>query len=804
MLALAIQDVPRPLWSDVALRRLRGAPGVQADLLNVKTLEGVYKKLLDKAPHLLGKTSAHGPVLTPYEKQLEVVSPLQTCIFCPEPTALVPTNKCLQYTGERAAAMPRAVTYNDGLVPVLPMPKRCPGCSTEYLSCWAFRGDRPCVACDPRDCEVFQTHERLRGGDICFVDQKYLRFVSGSLLHSRAAFNSFGNLLLDVFDQCPRRPDSFAQRVVEHAWFNFEALALLWDVRKQTVRGMAWDLRGDQAASRFLQSIEPALRHAARTFAGDHKCALCEVPVLGGDGKWNISSKICNNRSSHVHYNASVGLGVMVGCTERPAARSLYCRSHQTEPESVASASAPGSASSDPPLVCEVVSRKLRGQEVMYRLRGKTKWAPSDEVPQTAVRAFDESLARQKTSRPKKPTPAQLRREDPARAPGGPEEPLRRSGPPPSEDVCERTEMDAEERLAEEADGEEVILDVDTSDEDDDEAQDHWVQCDQCEAWHMCTRRASKWFDKNPFTCGLRGKGCTKGSDAGDFPSAPVPALVASGIGAAPGIIRRRSVPQIVLDPFALAADEDVQGTCNTDKGDAAGMSRRKYHGIFVTALPCQRVVTIEHLVGSESLPQVYLAFADALLYRRNVKFLMYDNACALARFARGKKRINIRAVTRAIAAKKFILPSSHESNHIACRDPQSNLYMPEVVRSAHKEVQKGLVDLEANEQIFAWVERLAFMVNFLSPVHRRLFVFLMCHAHNKWLEKTGWLGFRKGAARRLRAGEEEVGENQRPMPQYFQLLKRKKTGRAERSKAAEPEIKDDDGADDMLAELDD
>ena len=64
LLALAIQDVPRPLWSDVALRRLRGAPGVQADLLNVKTLEGVYKKLFDKAPHLLGKTSAHGPVLT--------------------------------------------------------------------------------------------------------------------------------------------------------------------------------------------------------------------------------------------------------------------------------------------------------------------------------------------------------------------------------------------------------------------------------------------------------------------------------------------------------------------------------------------------------------------------------------------------------------------------------------------------------------------------------------------------------------------------------------------------------------------
>ena len=189
------------------------------------------------------------------------------------------------------------------------------------------------------------------------------------------------------------------------------------------------------------------------------------------------------------------------------------------------------------------------------------------------------------------------------------------------------------------------------------------------------------------------------------------------------------------------------------------------------------------------------------------MKFLMYDNACALARFARGEKRIGFSAVTRAIAGKKFILPSSHESNHIACRDPKSNLYMPEVVRSAHKEVQKGLVDLEANEQIFAWVERLAFMVNFLSPVHHRLFVLLMCHMHNQWLEKTGYLGFRKGAARKLEAGNSEMGDDHRPRPQYFQLLKRKKTGRAERQKetqtraegASEQEVDAE-----MLAELED
>ena len=138
---------------------------------------------------------------------------------------------------------------------------------------------------------------------------------------------------------------------------------------------------------------------------------------------------------------------------------------------------------------------------------------------------------------------------------------------------------------------------------------------------------------------------------------------------------------------------------------------------------------------------------------------------------------------------------------------------MPEVLRSAHKEVQKGLVDLEANEQVFAWVERLAFMVNFLSPVHHRLFVLLMCHLHNKWLEQSGYLGFRKGAAQHLRASEEEVGNSQRPVPQYFHLLKRKQAGRANREKKAALErdaqttaaaAREQEAEDEMLAELED
>ena len=111
VLALAIQDVPRPLWGDVAARRLRPIPGFRPHLLDSAILEGVYNKLLDKAPQLLGKTAEKESVLAPYERHLEVISPLQVCIFFPDKTPLTPTEKCLSCTGARAVALPQAVTY---------------------------------------------------------------------------------------------------------------------------------------------------------------------------------------------------------------------------------------------------------------------------------------------------------------------------------------------------------------------------------------------------------------------------------------------------------------------------------------------------------------------------------------------------------------------------------------------------------------------------------------------------------------------------------------------------------------------
>ena len=70
------------------------------------------------------------------------------------------------------------------------------------------------------------------------------------------------------------------------------------------------------------------------------------------------------------------------------------------------------------------------------------------------------------------------------------------------------------------------------------------------------------------------------------------------------------------------------------------------------------------------------------------------------------------------------------------------------------------------------------------------------------WLSRV-----RKGAARKLEAGNSELGDDHRPRPQYFQLLKRKKTGRAERQKEAQirAEAASEQEVDaEMLAELED
>ena len=169
---------------------------------------------------------------------------------------------------------------------------------------------------------------------------------------------------------------------------------------------------------------------------------------------------------------------------------------------------------------------------------------------------------------------------------------------------------------------------------------------------------------------------------------------------------------------------------CNCAKDERKRLAVRRYAGVFVTVLPCGHIVTVQHLLGSESLPQVAFSFSRALDALPDKTVLCYDNACALARFCRNPSiRANISPATRRLRDCTFILPESHARGHTACLDPTSTYYLPEVRKRNHPALAG--VNCEAQEHVFSWVRWLVFVANPMAPVRHRTFFLLLCIARN-------------------------------------------------------------------------
>ena len=145
-----------------------------------------------------------------------------------------------------------------------------------------------------------------------------------------------------------------------------------------------------------------------------------------------------------------------------------------------------------------------------------------------------------------------------------------------------------------------------------------------------------------------------------------------------------------------------------------------------MTVLPCGHIVTLHHLLGAESLPQVALCFAAALHVLPDKNYLCYDNACALARYCRNPIRSNSSAAAQKLRDCIFFLPESHAGGHTACLDPA---YLPEVRKGSHS-ILAG-VNSEAQEQVFAWVRWLVYVANPMTPTRHRVFFLLLCIARN-------------------------------------------------------------------------
>lgn len=141
---------------------------------------------------------------------------------------------------------------------------------------------------------------------------------------------------------------------------------------------------------------------------------------------------------------------------------------------------------------------------------------------------------------------------------------------------------------------------------------------------------------------------------------------------------------------------------CGLVKGQMDACSFRFYGGVITALLGCGRVAMILPIAGHESLTQIFGMLA-AVRTRRDLDFVMYDNACALARFTRKIAARSASAAPQLCAQLTFVLDRWHKQNHRACLSPAHPMFMPEVDVDLHPQLK----DFNSSmcEQFNAWFE---------------------------------------------------------------------------------------------------
>lgn len=135
-------------------------------------------------------------------------------------------------------------------------------------------------------------------------------------------------------------------------------------------------------------------------------------------------------------------------------------------------------------------------------------------------------------------------------------------------------------------------------------------------------------------------------------------------------------------------------------------------------------------LAHAESLTQVY-ALLSSLLHRGEdrLRFAIYDNACALARFARHPGRRDRTEAAKSLASLTYVLDSFHRANHTACLDEEHPFFLPEVQRERHPELNG--VNSQTAEQFFAWADPFVRSTSSMTPAVFEAFLLILVHLYN-------------------------------------------------------------------------
>ena len=121
----------------------------------------------------------------------------------------------------------------------------------------------------------------------------------------------------------------------------------------------------------------------------------------------------------------------------------------------------------------------------------------------------------------------------------------------------------------------------------------------------------------------------------------------------------------------------------------------------------------------------------STLLQRGDValKYAIYDNACALARYARHPLRCGRTPAASAIAALTFVIDSFHVANHTACITEGHDFFLPEVRRERHP--QLAAVNTQTAEQFFSWADPFVRSTASMTPSVFQAFVLILVHLYN-------------------------------------------------------------------------
>lgn len=193
------------------------------------------------------------------------------------------------------------------------------------------------------------------------------------------------------------------------------------------------------------------------------------------------------------------------------------------------------------------------------------------------------------------------------------------------------------------------------------------------------------------------------------------------------------TVFQDALEPEMHPQPDDVN-PCGIDK--VVLLPRRSYGGLLVATLPCGRVCAAVPLAHAESLTQVYALLSTLVLEDTDVRcplqYVIYDNACALARFARHPVRKDRTDAAVSLAGLTYVLDGFHQQNHTSCLDPTHALHMPEVLRARHPRLQD--VNTQTAEQFFSWLDPFVRSAACMTPSVFRVFVQILIHLFNSFI----------------------------------------------------------------------